>query len=142
MKKPYFLFLVIFSICSISYATDVSLETSPQQEETVDKPLFEENMPPSNFHKTFIRMLISLALIIILVFVTFWAFRKMMRTKQMQANSNKTIKILERRTLSPKTVLYLLEVKNKKILLSESQLEVRSHKLLEKEEILPQKKEV
>ena len=140
MKKPYFLFLLIFSICSISYATDISLETTPKQEETVEKPLFEENMPPTDFHKTFIRMLISLGLIIILVFVTYWAFRKMMRTKQMQGNNNKAIKILERRTLSPKTVLYLVEIKNKKILLSESQLEVRSHKLLEKEESLPQKK--
>jgi len=134
MKKA-FLFLVISSIFTISaYSDEVSVEKTPTKEEMVEKPLFEDSLPPSDFHKTFIRMIISLALIIILVFVTFWAFRRMMRAKQMQANNQKAIKIIERRSLSPKTVLYLIDINNKKILLSESHLEVRSHKILEKEE--------
>jgi len=141
MKKPFLLLILVFSIfSSLSFANDASLKALTNQEENIEKPIFEEPLPPSDFQKTFIRMLISLALIIILVIVTFWAFRKMMRSKQLQANSNKSIKILERRSLSPKSVLYLLEINNKKILLSESHLEIRSHTFLEKDQTDTKKK--
>jgi flagellar biogenesis protein FliO len=41
-------------------------------------------------------------------------------------NSGRSIKILERRPLSAKSILYIIEVEGKKILVSESQFEVRT----------------
>ena len=42
------------------------------------------------------------------------------------ANNTKAIKILEKRVLSPKSILYLVKVENKKVLISESHMEVRA----------------
>jgi flagellar biogenesis protein FliO len=40
--------------------------------------------------------------------------------------SGRSINILEKRALSPKSILYIVEIGNKKILIAESQVEVRA----------------
>ena len=54
-----------------------------------------------------------------------------MKSRVQFINNNKSIKILERRTLSPKSALYLIEVNNEKVLISESHVEVRPIQALE-----------
>ena len=61
-----------------------------------------------------------------LVILTIWILRKMGRARFLNGTSLKSIKILERRPLSPKSILYLIEVDQKQILIAESQLQVRS----------------
>ena len=51
-----------------------------------------------------------------------------MRVRLTQANLTKNIKILEKRAISPKSLLYIVEIDGKKILISESNLEVRKIK--------------
>jgi flagellar biogenesis protein FliO len=41
-------------------------------------------------------------------------------------SSGRMVNVIERRALSPKTMLYVVEIGNKKVLISESQLEVRT----------------
>ena len=63
---------------------------------------------------------------VILSFVTVSLFRRVGKSKLFASNSLHHIKILERRPLSSKTILYLIDLAGKQILVAESQLEVRS----------------
>ena len=94
----------------------------------------------TDFKATFIRMMITLAVIVALIFITFWMFRRMMRHRMKTTTNTKAIQILEKKALSPKSMLYLVEVEGEKVLVSESHIEVRSlHELYEKEEEIEEK---
>lgn len=63
--------------------------------------------------------------IIVLALVAMWIFRKFSLGSFQNSNGQSNIKILERRAISPKSMLYLVEIGGQKLLISESQLEVR-----------------
>jgi len=86
---------------------------------------YTPTIPNPDFKYAFIKMVIILSLLLVLVFFTFWLFKRFMRIKIDQANLTKNIKIIERRALSHKSILYLIEVEGKRVLISESNLEVR-----------------
>lgn len=88
-------------------------------------PAAAQNNTP-NYEHAFLKMILTLLGLLILVFLTFWIFRKLSHGRFGSLNFNRSIKILEKRPLSAKSMLYLVELENKKILISESQLEVRS----------------
>ena len=67
----------------------------------------------------------SLGLILAFVFFTLWMVRRLSHGRWQQGNQHRAIKILERRPLSPKTMLYLIEMNGEQVVVSESQLEVR-----------------
>ncbi len=70
-------------------------------------------------------MLITLLGLLFLVFATFWVLRRLGKGK-FKLGSGRSINMIEKRALSPKTMLYIVEIGNKRILVSESQLEVRT----------------
>lgn len=80
------------------------------------------------YKPAFMRMFLILFALLVLIFLTFWMIKRIMNVKMHQANMTKSIKILEKRALSPKSILYLIEVEGKKIVVSESNLEVRKIK--------------
>ncbi|KPK32475.1 MAG: hypothetical protein AMS24_04140 [Chlamydiae bacterium SM23_39] len=86
---------------------------------------FQEKFPKPDFQKAFLKMVLSLIFIIFFACITFWVFKRISKAKMSQANNLKTIKILEKRILSPKTILYLAEYEGTKILISESHLDVK-----------------
>lgn len=88
-------------------------------------PLPSSNEMTGSYESAFVRMLVTLAGLVFLVFATLWLLRRMGKGK-FKMSSGRTINIIERRALSPKTVLYIVEIGNKKVLVSESQLEVRA----------------
>jgi len=53
-------------------------------------------------------------------------FKKISHGRLRNFNYLKSIKIIEKRPLSPKSMLYLIEVGGKQVLIAESQLEVRT----------------
>ena len=59
------------------------------------------------------------------IFLTVWALRRLSQGRLRTGNHYKSIKVLEKRPLSPKSMLYLVEVYEKKFLIAESQHEVR-----------------
>lgn len=95
--------------------------TPPEPGEPVF-PLTIENPYQNNekFAIEFFKMLATLAFLISLIFIFAWFFKRLMNARVEQANALSSIKILERRNLSPKTLLYVLEVQDKKILIAES----------------------
>lgn len=88
---------------------------------------------PVEYKWAFLKMLFWLAVLIVFFILTFHMFKKMSLSRINTANQNKMIKILEKRALSPKTVVYLVEYDNKKMLIGESQNELKIHYLKSEE---------
>jgi flagellar biogenesis protein FliO len=87
---------------------------------------FQPEVPPQaiTYEQTFGKMLLILFLLVAFVVIVVWLLRRITQGK-FRFGGSSTIQIIERRNLSPKTMLYLIEVRGKPILISESQLEVR-----------------
>ncbi len=71
-------------------------------------------------------MLVTLLGILFLVFATFWILRRLGSGKFKMGPNSRTIQVIEKRALSPKSMLYVVEIGNKRVLISESQAEVRA----------------
>jgi len=77
------------------------------------------------YQGAFIKMFLTLIGLVVAIFFTVWALKRLSRGRLHQMNSTRSIKILERRPLSAKTILYLVEVAGKQAMIAESQLEVK-----------------
>jgi flagellar protein FliO/FliZ len=82
-------------------------------------------MTAQSYEGAFLKMFLTLLGLIVAIFFGVWGLKKLSKGRFYQANANRTIKILERRPLSPKTMLYLIEVCGKQAVITESQLEVK-----------------
>lgn len=82
------------------------------------------DLPTQRYESSIFRVFLSLFGLIALVGISFWLFRRLLRARSSSTNS-KSIEILERKPLSPKTMIYLVEVEGKKVLLAESHLDVK-----------------
>ncbi len=74
---------------------------------------------------TFIKMLLTFTALIFLLFGTYWFIRRLIRFRLEKGTGSQSIQIVEKKMLSPKTMLYLVELEGKKILIAESQLEIK-----------------
>lgn len=108
--------------------------TSPHLEnQEVPPPLPSSSEMTTSYEGAFVRMLATLAGLILLVVATFWVLRRLGRGggKFKMGGGGRLINVIERRAVSPKTMLYIVEIGHKKVLISESQLEVRALTTLE-----------
>lgn len=126
MKK--FIYTVCFLLLSVSrlQATGTP-QPSPFTEIPSPAPeLFNEAMPTTpSYEYAFLKMIVSLLILLVLIFLTVWALKRLSTGRLKIMNQTLSIKLLEKRAISPKSVLYLIEVEGKRILIAESQLEVR-----------------
>jgi len=74
-----------------------------------------------DFLGDFLNMALTLAFVLGLAFVSILFLKKIMRSKMREMNKATGIKVLERRALSAKSSLYLLDVLGKGVLVGESQ---------------------
>jgi len=112
-------------ICQIDDTQNENNENIATDQEVKEKT----NNITTNYQATFYRMIITLFVIVAFLFLTFYMLKRLSKTKMMTANASSSIKILEKRVISPKSVLYLIEVNKEKLLVSESHLEVRTQTL-------------
>lgn len=82
-------------------------------------------LPASDLGAAFFKMCVSLLILIILLVLSYWFLKRMIQNRMQKSGENASIHILEKRMLSPKTILYLVEVDKKKIVIAESQLEIK-----------------
>ena len=87
------------------------------------KPVLEVT---ESYESAFIKTIVVLIGLLLLVVLTVWMFKKLSHGRLRSLNYMKSIKIVEKRPLSPKSILYLIEVEGKRVLLAESQYEVRN----------------
>jgi len=115
--------------------SDAPVRTYPP---TLEKKDFLKNheeipTPPSDvYEKTFMQTLLVIIGILLLIFLGVWLIRKFSGGRFRQFNAGKTIKILERRPLSHKSMLYIVDIHGKQFLIAESQLEVSKIGTLER----------
>ena len=82
-------------------------------------------LPVSDLGGAFTKMLVTLVALVALLFISYWLLRRLIQNRLQKGVGNGSIQILEKKMISPKTMLYLVEVDQKKILLAESQLEIK-----------------
>ena len=109
-KSLLVIFLLIVQ-CSL-----FGIDTEPVFPLTIEDPLKNNE----KFVTEFFNMLATLGLIIAFIIAIAWIFKRTMNMKLEKVAANSAIKVLERRNISPKTLLYLIEVEDKVILFSES----------------------
>ncbi len=80
---------------------------------------------PGDLSAAFAKMLITLIVLVVLLFASYWFLRRLIQNRLQKGVGHSSIQILEKRMISPKTMLYLIEVDQKKILLAESHLEIK-----------------
>lgn len=74
-----------------------------------------------NYWQQFFKMMFILGLILGFVLIVAWILKGYLNKRIKQVNSQNKIKVLERRNLSQKSMLYLVEVEGQKIVLGDSQ---------------------
>lgn len=126
MKKIFSLFFFLF--VSLAYAQDPGNSQSGKQQEQAqdqsDNALFESMDAPISYKGAFVKMMATLLGLIALIVISVWMLRRISHGRLKQMNYGRSIKILERRPLSAKTILYLVEISGKKVVVAESHLEV------------------
>jgi flagellar protein FliO/FliZ len=140
----FFLTLFSFSLCCAPLsiyaetAPAAQEQTEPVQNTTPSKPSIptpsaipgtepqsELDQPAISYESAFIKMLVTLGGLILLVFLTIWILRRLGQGRFRGLGSQRSIEILEKRPLSAKSMLYIVQIGNKQVLISESQFDVR-----------------
>ncbi|MDX8430604.1 MAG: flagellar biosynthetic protein FliO [Candidatus Algichlamydia australiensis] len=100
-----------------------------EQQEPTPPPPIEETpvaMPESiEYGGLFWKTILTLVGILIFIAIVYYLLRRLTGFRATKMNLMKNIKVLEKRPLSPKSMLYLVEIAGKQFLLAESQIEVR-----------------
>ncbi|MDN3506454.1 MAG: flagellar biosynthetic protein FliO [Simkaniaceae bacterium] len=116
----------IFSILFFSLSTlAVAQDEPPKQEQTSEEDFFDLGDAPVSYKGAFTKMMLTLLALIILIVISVWMLRRISHGRMKQMNYGRAIKVIERRPLSAKSVLYLVEISGKKVVIAESQVEVR-----------------
>ncbi|NGX56179.1 MAG: hypothetical protein K1060chlam5_00416 [Candidatus Anoxychlamydiales bacterium] len=123
MLRFLILILSIFSFFNNSAVADEKTNIDTEIISLDDSPITV--MPEVEFKSIFFKMLFTLIALIGLILASVYFFKRFAKIKFNSQNVNSNIKILEKRAISPKSMLYLIEVNGKRSLVSESHLEVR-----------------
>lgn len=129
------LLALFFSLHVIGYAqTEADAKKkAPQVQEAkpgnnqVDENFFETfDDSPVSYKGAFVKMMLTLLALVALIVISVWMLRRISHGRMKQMNYGRSIKVLERRPLSAKSILYLVEISGKKVVVAESQVEVRA----------------
>lgn len=77
-------------------------------------------MDEHDYTKDILNMVVSLGGIIVCLALAAFIFKRLMKKRLNMQNEANAIKIIERRALSPKSALFLVEIEGKKFVISES----------------------
>lgn len=120
------LFLSCFTIAQAQTGSPEPKQEQSQVEDSQDKDFFENMGSPVAYKGAFVKMIVTLLALIVLIVISVWMLRRISSGRMKQMNYGRAIKVLERRPLSAKSVLYLVEISGKKVVIAESQIEVRA----------------
>lgn len=78
--------------------------------------------PPAEdrLYEEFFKMISMLGLIIVLLLLGSWFLKRLLSSRNEQINSTSLIKIIERRSVSAKSAIYVIDILGKKVALAES----------------------
>lgn len=127
--KPFlkFFFAILLGLAPMAFAADAKAPPQVQEQPSIETP--GEQLPENaqiSYKGAFVKMMLTLLGLVVLIVFTVWLLRRVAQGRFAQLNSGRAIKILERRPLSAKSVLYVVQIGHKKVVVAESQLEVRA----------------
>jgi flagellar biogenesis protein FliO len=109
-----------------THLLDTLIQTGNELSQLGDSPIPNgTQLPSGEYSFALLKMFFSLLVVAALLGLTIWFIRRLMRYRFEKSGGVEAIKILEKKMISPKTMLYFVEIEGKKVLLAESQLEVR-----------------
>ncbi|MDP1881218.1 MAG: flagellar biosynthetic protein FliO [Parachlamydiaceae bacterium] len=128
MKIIFRFFLTFFLLLTHHVIADeMTKQSSSNHYEVVENSELDSNFQdsdsdnqPDSFQAKFRKMLTLLALIIAFMIIAAWSLKKLMKTKLVKLNTDSAIKVIETRSLSPKSTLYLVEIEDQTILIAET----------------------
>lgn len=92
-----------------------------------DEPMHDSQMidhTTSQMQSSIAKAILSIVGVLVLILVTVWFLRRLANKRPLGMGNHRHIKILEKRLLSPKTSLYLIEVAGRQTLIAESMLDI------------------
>ncbi len=132
MKRIISLLLLSFIVMNSLFAAD-GVETTPKHETSATKKPVEPFYPAAEaeevtkeegnlggFFGELVNMFFVLGFIIAAMLIIAWVLKRLLNTRLQQMNTTSPIKILERRSLTPKSAVYLLEIHGKGIIIGET----------------------
>jgi flagellar biosynthetic protein FliO len=96
------------------------IEPPPAGDEATAISFLGDDSEKSRFMEQFIHMLMSLGFILALIFVVAWILKRLVNQRLQQQNTTSNINVIERRALSPKAAVYLLEINDMMLVVGES----------------------
>ncbi len=121
------LFLSFFLVCAPSPSFAQEPEALlPQVSELIDLDdsltPFESDEPRNemSYWKEFFRMMMVLGIILGVVLLIAWILKGFLNKRVQQINESNVIKVIERRNLSQKSMIYLVEIYQKQFLIGDS----------------------
>lgn len=120
MKKLFLLTVLFFSAL---FSTEITVADTPDitPQELTTPPQSIEMQYQKTFAKTVSIILVSLGGVFVLMLLV----KRFSYIRFSGGNQNSHIKIIERRPLSPKSMLYLVQIGDQTMVIGESQLELR-----------------
>jgi len=98
-------------------------ETKEQTDDTPEDSALKD--ATDSYETAFVKTIVVLVGLLVLIILTVWMFKKISRGRLRSFNYTKSIKVIEKRPLSPKSMLYLIEVGGRQVLIAESQFNVK-----------------
>jgi flagellar protein FliO/FliZ len=80
---------------------------------------------PGDLGAAFAKMFLTLVSLLLLFGISFWFLRRLIQNRLQKGGDHSLIHVVEKRMISPKTMLYVIDVDGKKILVAESHLEIK-----------------
>jgi flagellar protein FliO/FliZ len=125
MRKHLYL-ICLFCFASLSLFAQTNVEPQPQttpllpEQFQVDLQKETKKEDEDRFVRDFTYMMFLLGVLIATLLILTWITRRLLNTRMQQVNLTSMIKILERRPLSPKSTVYLLDVQGNGFVVAES----------------------
>ena len=104
---------------------DSSKKPTQDEKEAEGQDSKEIQQQNKNFQNAILKTFLSIFGLISLILLTIWFLRRLSHNRHTFGMKSHSLQILEKRLLSPKTTLYLMEVDGKKIVFAESMMEVK-----------------
>ncbi len=119
-----YLTLILLSSFSAGFSQEQIPEVPVQEEESIPEAWKDFTNDPRegyDFWSEFMQIMSKLAFVIAILLAAAWLLKRAMNVRMEQVNQTSSIRILERRTLSPKSAIYLIEVLGGAYLVGETQ---------------------
>jgi len=114
---------ILLALLLLCASVSPAAAQSPIMEERTQEALqkgYDEPQEDNLFYSELMNVVFVLILIIFIMIVAAYYMRKFMQNRVEQVNVTSSIKVLEQRNLSAKSVLYIVEAEGKRVLVGES----------------------